>query len=215
MRKNDLNRAERSFNEALDGLKRAETPAEAALTLNNVGGLLSSLTKVVSASERAATLNKFGNLVEGLKKTAAPSERAQTLNNLGNVYIKRENWSKALDYYQKSLEIKTNIGDQFGAANTHSNQGTVYQMMANEASGKKQAELRQQAVSYFTRSYEVYKTFGARSNQAKLLYKLALIYSQAGDKANARAVLQDALAIFEDLEMPEFENASKLEKQLG
>ncbi|HLO18089.1 MAG TPA: tetratricopeptide repeat protein, partial [Anaerolineales bacterium] len=169
MRKNDLNRAERSFNDALNGLKKAGTPSESALTLNN----------------------------------------------LGNVHLQKENLSKALEHYQKSLEIKTSIGDQFGAANTHSNLGTVYQRMAQDASGKKQVELGQQAADYYTRSLEAYRTFGARSNQGKLLYKLAFLYYQSGDKAKAREYLPDALDIFRDLEMPDLENASKLEKQLG
>jgi tetratricopeptide (TPR) repeat protein len=93
--------------------------------------------------------------------------------------------------------------------------GTVYQRMAQEASGKKQAEYRQQAADYYTRSLEAYRTFGARSNQGKLLFKLAYFYYQAGNKAKAKEYLPDALEIFQDLEMPDLENASKLEKQLG
>jgi tetratricopeptide (TPR) repeat protein len=156
----------------------------------------------------------FNDALDKLKK-AAPSERALTLNNLGNVYMQKENLSKALEYYQKSLEIKTSTGDQFGAANTYSNFGTVYQRMAQETSGKKQVEQRQRAVDYYTRSLEAYRTFGARSNQGKLLFKLAFLYFQAGDKAKAREYLPDALDIFRELEMPDLENASKLEKQLG
>jgi tetratricopeptide (TPR) repeat protein len=114
-----------------------------------------------------------------------------------------------------SLEIKKSIGDQFGAANTCTNFGTVYQRMAQEASGKKQAEQRQLAVNYYNNSLESYRTFGARSNQGKLLFKLAFLYFQAGDKAKAKEYLPDALDIFRDLEMPDLENASKLEKQLG
>lgn len=199
----------RSFEQAQKVWQKLQRERERAKLSNNLGNVYMR-KKDLSRAERS-----FNDALNGLNKAGTPSERALTLNNLGNVYMQKENLSKALEYYQKSLEIKTSIGDQFGAANTYSNMGTVYQRMGQESSGKKQVELRQQAVDYYTRSLEAYRTFGARSNQGKLLFKLAFLYFQAGDKAKAKEYLPDALDIFRDLEMPDLENASKLEKQLG
>jgi len=188
------------------GLKRERERAKLSNNLGNV---------YMRKNDPGRAERAFTDALNGLNKVGTPSERALTLNNLGNVYMQKENLSTALDYYQKSLQTKTSIGDQYGAANTYSNLGTVYQRMAQEASGKKQMEFRQQAVNYYTRSLDSYRAFGARSNQGKLLFKLAYFYYQAGDKAKAREYLPDALDIFRDLEMPDLENASKLEKQLG
>ena len=199
----------KSFEQAQKVWQKLQRERERAKLSNNLGNVYMRKSDL-SRAERS-----FNDALDGLKKAGTPSEQALTLNNLGNVYMQKENLSKALEYYQKSLEIKKSIGDQFGAANTHSNLGTVYQRLGQEASGKKQIEQRQLAVDYYTRSLEAYRTFGARSNQGKLLFKLAFLYFQAGDKAKAREYLPDALDIFRDLEMPDLENASKLEKQVG
>lgn len=199
----------KAFEQAQKIWQSLKRERERAKLSNNLGNVYMRKNDT-SRAERS-----FTDALSGLTKAGTPSERALTLNNLGNVYMQRENLSKALEHYQKSLEIKNSIGDQFGAANTYSNLGTVYQRMAQEASGKKQAEYRQQATGYYTRSLETYRIFGARSNQGRLLFKLAYFYFQTGDKVKAREYLPDALEIFQDLEMPELENASKLEKQLG
>ena len=197
------------FEQAQKFWQNLKRERERAKLSNNLGNVY------MRKNDPGRAERSFSDALSGLNKAGTPSERALTLNNLGNAYMQKENLSKALEHYQKSLDIKKSIGDQFGAANTHSNLGTVYQRMAQEASGKKQVEYRQQAAEYYTRSLEAYRTFGARSNQGKLLFKLAYFYYQAGDKPKAREYLPDALEIFRDLEMPDLENASKLEKQLG
>jgi tetratricopeptide (TPR) repeat protein len=178
--------------------------------LSNNLGLVYMRKSDLGRAERS-----FNDALNGLKKAGTPSERAFTLNNLGNVYKQREKYNQALEYYQNSLTIKTSIGDSYGAANTNTNIGTVYQQMAKDASGKKQTEYRQSAIEFYLRSLKTYQAFGSRSNQAKLFYKLALLYFQAGDKTNAKVFLAGALEIFRELEMPDLESAGKLEKLLA
>jgi tetratricopeptide (TPR) repeat protein len=199
----------KSFEQAQKIWQKLQLERKRAKLSNNLGNVY------MRKNDLGRAERSFNDALDGLKKAGTSSEQALTLNNLGNVYMKQENLSKALEYYQKSLEIKTSIGDQFGAANTYTNLGIVYGLIAKEASGKKQAEQRQLAVNYYTRSLETYRTFGARSNQGKLLFKLAVLYNEAGDKVKAKEYLPDALDIFRDLEMPDLENASKLEIQLG
>jgi tetratricopeptide (TPR) repeat protein len=197
------------FEQALKIWQQLKREREWAILSNNLGNVYKD-KKDLKRAERS-----LKDALKILEKAGTPSEIALTLNNLGNVQLENEKFSKALEYYQKSLEIKTSIGDQFGAANTHFNLGTVHQRMAQDSYGKKQAEQRQLAVDYYTRSLEAYRAFGARSNQGKLLYKLAYLYFQAGDKAKAGEYLPDALDIFRDLEMPDLEKASNLEKMLA
>lgn len=199
----------KTFEQAQKIWQKLKRERERAKLSNNLGNAY------MRKSDWSRAERSFNDALDGLKKAGTLSERALTLNNLGNVYVQKENFSKALEFYQMSLEVKNQIGDQFGSANTYTNIGTVYQRMAQDASGKKQAELRQQGADFYTRSLEIYRAFGARSSQGKLLFKLAFLYFQAGDKAKAREYLPDALDIFRDLEMPDLESASKLEKQLG
>lgn len=197
------------FEQAQKIWQKLKRERERAKLSNNLG-LVYMRKSDLSRAERS-----FNDALNGLKKAGTPSERAFTLNNLGNVYKQREKYNQALEYYQNSLAIKTSIGDSYGAANTNTNIGTVYQQMAKDAQGKKQAEYRQAAIEFYLRSLKTYQAFGSRSNQAKLFYKLALLYFQAGDKTNARVFLEGALEIFRELEMPDLESAGKLEKLLA
>ena len=54
---------------------------------------------------------------------------AQTLNCIGNVYQNKGDYAKALEHYNKSLEIRTKIkgADSIDVAQTLNNIGNLYQ----------------------------------------------------------------------------------------
>ena len=56
-----------------------------------------------------------------------------TLNNIGSVYDGRGNYVKALEYYERSLEIKIKIKgkDSIDVATTLNNIGSVYDSLGN------------------------------------------------------------------------------------
>jgi tetratricopeptide (TPR) repeat protein len=53
------------------------------------------------------------------------------LNNIGYINMNQSNFELALDYYQKSVEIKKQINDKIGEAITYSNIGLIYEDMGN------------------------------------------------------------------------------------
>lgn len=53
-------------------------------------------------------------------------EVGATLNNIGEVYRTLNDMFKALDHYNKSLQLLRKIGNKFGEARTLDNIGKVY-----------------------------------------------------------------------------------------
>jgi tetratricopeptide (TPR) repeat protein len=51
---------------------------------------------------------------------------AQTYNNLGLVYAAKGEWERAIEFYQKDLEISERVGDIHGMASTWTNLGLLY-----------------------------------------------------------------------------------------
>ena len=51
---------------------------------------------------------------------------ANNTGNLGNACLSLGEYQKAIEYYEKGLEISTAIGDQSGIANNNGNLGNAY-----------------------------------------------------------------------------------------
>ncbi len=72
------------------------------------------------------------------------------LNNIGNVHRNLAHFEKALTYYERSLKLKQEIGDQGGIASTLHNIGQIYFMQ------KKSSKMR----IYCKRSLKIFKSIG-------------------------------------------------------
>jgi tetratricopeptide (TPR) repeat protein len=55
--------------------------------------------------------------------------KASCYNNLGNIYLEMNNPEKSLNYYKKSLELRTNIGDKEGIASVYGNIAALEQKL--------------------------------------------------------------------------------------
>ncbi len=69
---------------------------------------------------------------------------AMALNGMGNEYSQR-NYSRALDYYFKALQIREETGDFLGQSATNGNIGLVYQALGDHS----------KALSYFRRAIQL------------------------------------------------------------
>ncbi|HEY3313469.1 MAG TPA: tetratricopeptide repeat protein [Anaerolineales bacterium] len=168
---------------------------EVAKLSNDLGNVYNS-QREYDLAEKA-----FNQALTGLRKWGTPAEEAQTLNNLGNVHRNRKEWDKAVDFYQKSLAIKRQSGDLFGAARTQINLGSAYTSMAADPSGTRQAELRQNALEAFQAALKTFSESGARSMQADVLRRLALLYFQDQQIELAREKFNEAIGHYTALKM--------------
>ena len=135
--------------------------------------------------------------------TSSDSDNFTTLQaqaNLLNIaanYWWLDNQQKALEFYNQSLKIYREIGDQQGEAITLSNIGNDYGSLENRP---KELEFYHQALS-------IYHEIGDRIGETKLLDKLANIYSNYGD-------VEKALEFY-DRKFKKTQEASQFYSQLG
>ena len=70
----------------------------------------------------------FGNRALHLaEKINYPKGQAQSYNDLGIVYIGRGDFPQALDYFEKAMAIRTDLGDTAGMASLYNKIGIVHQ----------------------------------------------------------------------------------------
>lgn len=187
-----------------------DRPRESAAAANNSGSVY------LGQGRYAQARRAFEQAVAVLREDGSPLELAQALNNLGAACEGEEEWGRALEQYRLSLEIKQQAGDAFGAARTQVNMGTLYHSQIRDTDNpRRAAQLRDDALGLYNASLQTFRQFGARSETARVLYKLALLYYQSGQVEQARAVLPEALAEYRALTISGLESAEKLASRLS
>jgi tetratricopeptide (TPR) repeat protein len=113
LRSRDYNGDENVFDEAARGK-----------TLRQMGAVYES------RGDQANSLSCFQESVQILKAvTGEDLELSNALNSLGNLLRNASDFEQALDCYDQSLAIRTELGDQLKIANTKNNIGTVLSAM--------------------------------------------------------------------------------------
>ncbi|MCB0687124.1 MAG: tetratricopeptide repeat protein, partial [Saprospiraceae bacterium] len=97
-------------------------------------------------------------------------------NEFGNIYRTQGEFSKALDYYQKSITNHRLIGDEKGNAPMYSNIGDLYLMQGDE----------QKALEYFEKGLKLYQ-------ESDDLLGIATIYSGIGSVKQDEKKVEEAL----------------------
>jgi len=114
---------------------------------------------------------------------------ALVLNNLGMAYARRR-MAAAVDYFEQALEIRSQIGDQPGEAQTSTNLADTYRLLGryDEALDllKRVLELRRQAANPYS--------------EAVVLNNLGETYLALGRIAEAVSSLQQARQMFRDID---------------
>jgi len=99
-------------------------------------------------SEYNLAMNYYLKSLKEAEKNNNKQRKADVLNAIGNIYLYHQaNYSKALEYYNRSLEIFIEINDDFGIAIEYNNIGIVY-------ASKKEYEL---GLEFFLKSYKLKK----------------------------------------------------------
>lgn len=168
------------------------------------------------------------NLSDGEQKKFKKS-LALAQNSLGIVFYNKGEYSKALDYYSKSLKLRKEIGDKKGLAATLNNMAIIYQDQAeyskaiehythslsiNEEIGDKMGEANclgnigrvfleqnepMKAIGYQTRSLKIRKTIDDKRGIAIAYNNLAVINSNMGIHYKAIEFLEQSLKLSEEI----------------
>jgi tetratricopeptide (TPR) repeat protein len=101
------------------------------------------------------------------------------------VYQDKGEYDTALDWYNKSLKITEQIGDQAGIAVTYNNIGRVYKYKGDY----------DKALEWYLNSLKIKEQIGDRAGLATTYNQIGLIYQSKGDYAKALDYAEKALNI--------------------
>jgi serine phosphatase RsbU (regulator of sigma subunit)/TPR repeat protein len=113
--------------------------------------------------------------------------RAMVLNNLGIISQESGDNKKALEYYDKSMEMQKKVGNKKGVAAALNNIGLVYDDYGNFSKAK----------LYFEESLKIRMELGDTSEYPVLLLNIGRMEKQFGNYSNAIKYYMNALKILE------------------
>ncbi|MEZ5057720.1 MAG: adenylate/guanylate cyclase domain-containing protein [Saprospiraceae bacterium] len=114
---------------------------------------------------------------------------AEALNTQGVSYGIRGNSPKALEYFQKSLPIREELGDQKGMANTNNNIGMIYRNQGDNTMARE----------YFQKGLAIVQELGNKKVIANTLNNIGLTYQDQGDFDKALEYFENSLVMQEEL----------------
>ena len=100
---------------------------------------------------------------------------ASNNGNLGNAYLSLGEYQKAIQYYEKGLELSTAIGDQSGIAIKNGNLGNAYLSLGDY----------QKAIQYYKKGLEISTNVGDQSGIASNNGNLGNAYDSLGEYQKA------------------------------
>ncbi|MHA2363919.1 MAG: tetratricopeptide repeat protein [Candidatus Hodarchaeales archaeon] len=117
------------------------------------------------------------------------STKAKLINVKGLIYWKKGELETAFDYYQQSLKIKKELGDETGIASSFNYIGNLYWS---------KGEL-ETALDYYQQSLAIRKEVGNKQDIALSLNNIGIIYNLKGELETALDYNQQSLALLKEL----------------
>ncbi|HIA35948.1 MAG TPA: tetratricopeptide repeat protein [Flavobacteriales bacterium] len=114
---------------------------------------------------------------------------ADALNTQGSSFFIRGNHIQALDYYNKSLKSREQIGDKKGIARTHGNIGLIYWRQGN----------LEKALPYYLNNLQIQKEIGDKKGLAGSYNNIGAIYSSQGNNEQAIMYFKKSLKINKEI----------------
>ena len=151
--------------------------------------LLNELAWEVNESYPDSATRLLNESIQLAQNLHYQSGEATAWNGLGVVEDILENYPKALEYYQKALKLRTEIGDKQAMAASYNNLGTVYENM-----GQLYDALDQYLLNLHTQE-ELKDTL----RMARAQYNVAGVYQNIGIYIEATHYVNDARFILENL----------------
>jgi CHAT domain-containing protein/Tfp pilus assembly protein PilF len=176
----DTQKAEDSFNQALQIWRKVGNRNGEALALNDIGRAYGDLRRPQKA------LEVFNQALPLWREAGNRRGEALTLNNMGRVYSDLGQEQQALELFNQALPIWREAGNHHGEASTLNAMGRVYSDMGQE---QKALELFNQALPYWREAAD-------RNGEALTLDNLGRVYAGLGQSQKALDFYNQALPIW-------------------
>jgi tetratricopeptide (TPR) repeat protein len=177
-----------------DGLPRS---LEAAAVYNVIAACHISVEKMDEAEKNLNTALD----IEREHKLRDHVFLCETLKQLGVVYERRGDWTKSLDYYNKTLEMAqrlarpNNASDMARIAAVYNNMGIIYDFIYRYEPAKRYYRL---ACRSYDEAFKVGTDKDYHHAKGEVLNNLACIYDIEGDYETSQKLNQEILNIYKD-----------------
>ena len=160
----------------------------AYVELSNLYSVL-NIDTMITFCEKAKDIanNALSKNPVSFVKTTLLISLATSLNNIGYVYNNHGNFSKALDYYLRSLKIRKDIEDQEGISESINNIAYIYNSRGDVS----------KALEYYRKSLKICNETKNDAGIALGLHNIGMVYDVQGDLNLAIEHFQKSLAIRE------------------
>jgi tetratricopeptide (TPR) repeat protein len=190
IRLDELRKAQDLIDELLKSLsERAETLSVVDLLIlqAELDWRSAEMTNAIKTSQKGLDLL---NGLDSLKPEISNPRRATLLHHAGIALWYKGDLDTALEYHQKSLEIKQSLNDQSGMASSLNNIGLVYWSKGDN----------DQAIDFYHRALKVNEEIEDQRQIATTLSNLGNCYAIIGDLDKSLEYQQRSLAIREQLD---------------
>jgi tetratricopeptide (TPR) repeat protein len=117
---------------------------------------------------------------------------AQAYHNLGKCFAAKENWTQALDAYEKSLEISQDQGNLMQSAINYVNKAAVYLELSDMTL----------TATYCARAVDVFREVDYPLGVAEAYKVLGQMFTRKQEWVTAQGLLEESLRICEEYDNP-------------
>ncbi len=132
----------------------------------------------------------FRRTLQLARQLQQPFVEARALGSLGLVYMRRQRFSEAIDWYQSCLKLSASLGARTLEAKTLGNLGWSYYKMGDT----------EKALSMFIRAEELSAQLGLLRDQQVWITNVGIAYTRLGDAVAGESYYLRALAIARKLD---------------
>lgn len=175
--------------ENIDSLKHVVQSAAGESKIKALNNLCYAYAYVQADSARA-----YGMQALNLQTETDTELLAETLHYLAITYQVQSRYPEALNYDERSLQIRTRLKDSLGMANTINNIAVIYDEQGRYS----------EAVQSYLKAYDLYKRHGSEIKLALVNVNLGVVFKGMGEYQNSinnyRQALQKFAALKRDYE---------------
>lgn len=191
-RRTDL--AAQFFAQAAEVARDIQNPEQEAISLNKLG--------LLEVEEGEIQKGMANLLLAQEKDRLAGAPQPEPFNNLGYAYELLGEKQKAIQNYQKTLDLTRSLGDRKNEATALNNLGDTYYSLGDWET----------ALRYFQQALDLFRALKNRSQEATLLNNLGTVHLRLGRFEEADRALEQALQLSRETQATETETAALISK---
>jgi len=167
---------QKNYTSALETYKKSKSIYESLKDTTGLLACLHNITNIYLLTNDASKANETLNQTLKIQRSKKISGYFDTTYELfGSLYFKQENYLKAIEYYEKSLDIRSSTGENLKVANVYTNLG-----FANLNIG-----YYRNAESYFIKAKLIYEGQDQKLKLSSVYDGLSKCYNKLGDTKKA------------------------------